>query len=98
MGYNGKNAKKTGNGNAEKQSKSKEPDIPKPVSIDLKLSEWGCGAELTFSEPLDIDKEKAEKFFLIALLDGVPDLDEGNQTNTTDSNNQSAKRNLNEVS
>ena len=100
MGFNGANAKKTGKENTKKQSKSKNPavPIPVPVAIDLKLSEWGCGAELSFSEPLDIDKEKAKKFFLIALLNGVPDLDEENQKKTTDSNNQTAKRSLDEVS
>ena len=100
MGYNGANAKKTDKENATKQSKSKNPavPIPVPVAIDLKLSEWGCGAELSFSEPLDIDKEKAQKFCLIALLNGLPDLDEENQKKTTDSNNQTAKRSLDEVS
>ncbi len=43
---------------------------------------------------MEIDVEKAKKFFLIALLDGLPELDLGQN----DSTKKSAKRNLNEVS
>jgi hypothetical protein len=51
------------------QPKKQKVTEPKLVVIDLNLLDWGCGAELKFSEPLIIeDKEKALKLFLFAIL------------------------------